>query len=534
MKESATITNLKESLFTRINIIKANKRKTKRINEDKYGLNEIRNRYRIRMLWLYPISVLVVIFLSSMFIDSLSVRISLSLVLGFFPWLAVTDKLFSNRYTHLRTQLLVMLQTLCTSVSSGYSIEKSLSTVKPIIQHTFGKKSMLINPLIRLEQNLNMHRDLSSSLDEFVYSLSFPEVIPVFHALGISGRIGNNSLEILRSSCQMLSELSAVQNEIDAQNSGKNAEAAILCMMPFGITFALNQTSSNYMNEARATRTGSILLAIAFVLCVIASAFLFRYMTHGFSILKQESKEKANKEIKPILTKYVQRLFPASFISSRYELFSELFLNPIEEYEKYLRKQLLTTFGGTMAVLLILLALGKPLILAIVAPILLSYLNFYDVKRNSELRKEELMKDIPLFTCLISTLLEAGMLLPRAIEICSEAFPNNKSLSFEIKNLRAMILSGISASDAIEKLSIRIKVPEAQAALLLIARYGRLGTNEVLNLLSLQSSACWNLCRNAARKKQERESLGMLLPMTLDFISVLLVATTPAIISLGI
>ena len=144
------------------------------------------------------------------------------------------------------------------------------------------------------------------------------------------------------------------------------------------------------------------------------------------------------------------------------------------------------------------------------------------------------MRDIPLFLCLISTLLEAGMLLPRAIETCSEAFPNNKSLSNEIKNLRAMILSGISAPEAVEKLSLRIKVPEAQSALLLISRYGRLGTSEVLNLLSLQASACWNLTRNAARKKQERESLGMILPMTLDFICVLLVAMTPAIISLSI
>lgn len=526
--------NLKESLLTRISINRAKKHKRKLSRIEDNGLTEIRNQYRIKMLWLYPIAVLIIIFLSSMFINPLSIRIGLSLILGFFPWIALTDKFFSNRYTHLRTQLLVMLQTLCTSVSSGYSIEKSLTTVKPIIQHTFGKKSMLINPLNRLEQNLNMHRDLSISLDEFAYSLSFPEVIPVFHALGISSKIGNNSLEILRSSCQMLSEMSAVQDEIAAQNSGKNAEAAILSMMPFAITFALNNTSSNYINEARNTRTGSILLAIAFILCVIASALLFRYMTHGFNILKHESKEKRTKSVNPVITNYIQHIFPSSFISSRYELFSELFLNPIEEYEKYLRKQLLTILGGTTIVFLILWLLRKPLILAVIAPILLSYLNLFDIKRNSELRKEELMKDIPLFTCLISTLLEAGILLPRAIEICSEAFPNNKSLSFEIKNLRAMILSGISASDAIEKLSIRIKVPEAQAALLLIARYGRLGTNEVLNLLSLQASACWNLCRNAARKKQERESLGMLLPMTLDFISVLLVATTPAIISLGI
>ena len=134
----------------------------------------------------------------------------------------------------------------------------------------------------------------------------------------------------------------------------------------------------------------------------------------------------------------------------------------------------------------------------------------------------------------IRTLLEAGMQLPKAIEICAKAFGDNKSLSLEIKNLRAMMLSGISASEAVERFSLRIQIPEAQSALLLVARYDRLGTSEVLNLLQLQASSCWNLCRNAARKKQEREALGLLLPMTLDFVSVLMVAMTPAIISLGI
>ncbi|MCQ2467951.1 MAG: hypothetical protein MJ166_10580 [Clostridia bacterium] len=501
----------------------------------KNEISEIRNKYRIKTLWLFPIIVLAIICLSSLFIDPILIRVSISIILGFFPWLAITDKLFSTRYTHLRTQLLVMLQTLCTSVSSGYSIEKSLMTVRPIIEHTFGKKSILVKPLCKLEHNINMHRDLEKSLDEFVLSLSFPEVIPVFHALGISGKIGNNSLEILRSSCQMLSEMSAVQSEIDAQNSGKNAEAAILCLMPFGITFALNNVSSTYMSEAKNTPIGSILLLVAFILCIISSALLFKYMTHGFSIIKaSNSKEKEEKEYKYLLTSVVQKLFPTSFISSRYELFSELSINPTKEYEKYLRKQLITTTGVTITFLLFLLATNKNPLLVIAAPVLLLYLNYFDIKKKAELRKEEIMKDIPLFICLINTLLEAGILLPRAIEICSEAFPNNRSLSYEIKNLRALILSGISAPDAIEKLSLRIKVPEAQSALLLISRYGRLGANEVLNLLSLQASACWNLCRNAARKKQERESLGMLLPMTLDFICVLIVATTPAIISLGI
>jgi Flp pilus assembly protein TadB len=234
------------------------------------------------------------------------------------------------------------------------------------------------------------------------------------------------------------------------------------------------------------------------------------------------------------LTRLVKKLFPASFITARHELFNELSVNPDLSYEQYLKKQLMTGIASLILFTAILMSLGKNPVYAVFFTAAMLFLGGYEIRSDVERKREDLMSDIPLFLCLISTLLESGMQLPKAISICSKAFGENKSLSLEIKNLRAMILSGISASDAVEKFSLRIQIPEAQAALLLIARYGRLGTSEVLNMLNLQAQSCWGLCRNASRKRQEREALGMIIPMTLDFISVLMVAMTPAIISLGI
>ena len=491
-----------------------------------------------KTVWVYPVFVAVVYFASGLFIRSETVRLILAVVLSIFPWKEAMKKIYSNNYRHMRTQLLVLLQVLTTSVSSGYSIEKSLLLIRPVIERTFGKRSMLLKPLINLENNLKLHVSLEESLNTFAQQISFPETVPVFHALAISGEIGNNSLSILRSSCQMLSELNAVQGEIAASNAGKNAEAAILCVMPFGITFALNYMSHEYLDMARNTRTGSFLLACAFGICTVACAMLLKFMSHeyGRKAYKSElaTNMNAGKAYNTPLTKLVKMIFPASFITARHELFNELSVNPDYTYEQYLKKQLLT---GTVFLILsasILITLGKNPLFALFLTAALLLLGGFEIRSDVERKREDLMSDIPLFMCLISTLLESGMQLPKAISICSKAFDENKSLSLEIKNLRAMVLSGIPASDAIEKFSLRIQIPEAQAALLLIARYGRLGTSEVLNMLNLQSQACWNLCRNASRKRQEREALGMIIPMTLDFISVLMVAMTPAIISLGI
>ncbi|MBR3341861.1 MAG: type II secretion system F family protein [Clostridiales bacterium] len=492
-----------------------------------------------KTIWVYPLFVAVVYFASGLFLGSEAIRLVLAVLLGIFPWKESMKKIYSNNYKHLRTQLLVLLQVLCTSVSSGYSIEKSLLLIRPVIEKTFGKRSMLLKPLINLENNLKLHVSLEESLNIFAQQIGFPETIPVFHALAISGEIGNNTLSILRSSCQMLSELNAVQGEIAASNAGKNAEAAILCAMPFGVTFALNYMSQEYLDMAKNTRTGSVILAAAFGICTVACAMLLKFMSHehGRKAFKSEfasNISSGNKLPNTHLTELVKKIFPASFITARHELFNELSINPDYTYEQYLKKQLITGSASLILSTSILISLGKNPLFALVITAAIIVLGGYEIRSDVERKREELMSDIPLFLCLISTLLESGMQLPKSISICSKAFEENNSLSLEIKNLRAMILSGIPASDAVEKFSLRIQIPEAQAALLLIARYGRLGTAEVLNMLNLQSQACWNLCRNASRKRQEREALGMIIPMTLDFISVLMVAMTPAIISLGI
>jgi len=166
--------------------------------------------------------------------------------------------------------------------------------------------------------------------------------------------------------------------------------------------------------------------------------------------------------------------------------------------------------------------------------IVLIVLIHHEISQRVQKRRENLMDEIPLFLSMLVTLMQSGVLLPKAIDTCSEAFPDSSTLGNEIQIMKAQMLSGMSAGVAIESFSGRTSIPEAQAALLLASRYELTGGSEVLQLLALQSTACWSLCRNASRKKRERDALAMILPMMLDLISVLLVAITPALLSLNL
>ena len=189
---------------------------------------------------------LVLYFLSEAFVPILSLRIFLSITLSFFPFLSVAGLLFEKRRALLRSQAKVLFQSLCTSVSGGYSLESSFILASGTMEKAFGKRSLMANGLVRLEKALSAHMPLSEALEDFCRKLDFIEILPIFHALAISRIVGNGVISILRNSCQMLSELIAVNSEVEANNAGRNAEAFVLCVMPFGITYALSGFSDGY------------------------------------------------------------------------------------------------------------------------------------------------------------------------------------------------------------------------------------------------------------------------------------------------
>ena len=117
------------------------------------------------------------------------------------------------------------------------------------------------------------------------------------------------------------------------------------------------------------------------------------------------------------LTKLTKKLFPAGFITARHELFNELSVNPDLSYEQYLKKQILTGSASLLLGSAILVSLGKNPVFAILFAIAIVILGSYEIRTDVERKREDLMSDIPLFLCLISTLLESGMQLPKAISI---------------------------------------------------------------------------------------------------------------------
>ncbi len=496
----------------------------------------VRRAFILRRLWIYPICTAIVFVLSEAFIPILQVRILLSAFLSFFPFLSIASLMYEKRTAALRAQTKVLFQALCTYVSGGYSLESAFLLSRPALEKAFGKKCSVAHELERLEKALQARMSLHDALEAFCLHIDFLEILPIFHALSISRIVGSKVIAILRNSCQMMSELIAVNGEVEANNAGRNAEAFVLCVMPFAITYALFGFSEGYMDSAHASPLGIGLMLVAFCIAVISSGFLLTLVS-GRRKKPFGTSEKARRTLLPdvwarTIRDVLYRVLPQNTLTLQFSVYSELSPHPEELFLFSIHDSCHKILITAPLFLLLLSLSGFPLFLILPLELAVVLLTQIDLRNRAVERRETLMEEMPLFLSMLVTLLNSGVLLPKAIDTCSKAFPENSCLGNEIRIMKSQMLSGSSAGRSIECFSERTPLPEAQAALLLAARYEITGGSEVLELLSLQASACWSLCRNASRKKKEREALAMVFPMMLDLVSVLLVAITPALLSL--
>ena len=148
----------------------------------------------------------------------------------------------------------------------------------------------------------------------------------------------------------------------------------------------------------------------------------------------------------------------------------------------------------------------------------------------------------PVLLNLLSALLQAVISVHRALQIaCACLRPQVRSekcrpagLPADLESVHRQIQTGRPVDRVLEQLIDACPLPEAQAALLLLLRYEQSGGADTIQLLALQSNACWSLHRSSIRKQLEQQNLRLLLPMTLDLVAVLVTALLPAVLSLQI
>lgn len=464
---------------------------------------------------------------------------------AFFLARSFEQYLSQRRVRRARRSLMDFLQFLSSSVAAGQTVRHVLQQMgdSSFVERSTDKHLKL--GLKRVSRLIQAQQAQKSYLPVLEACFPRPEAEALLYGLRLENQLGEKLLDLLRDSFDTARELVMLEDEMAAAGNRQRSEGLILALLPFfmaplfndlisvpTLTSTTNGLSSMFRMAAYALAVSAFILHLN--LSAGSSAKLRNENSSGF-LFKLISAERVSSMtwLKRLGSKlpvsYTRRLerdyrlaFPQYFFNTDHETLSPFVL-------QHVLTLLLILLGSLVALLFISVLLGIAFYRVLVLPAAFAIL--FEVRLHSGAAQNEagLRHDLPLMISLLGRLLKNGLSLPSALIECARVFSGrNSPLSVVISTMSGRISHAQSASVMFEQIAAGIKISDMASLLYLLARYTKLGSHELLDILDKQLNLCWAEQRQNIRRSLDSRSGLMLLPMLMDLLSVMLIGAAPA------
>lgn len=172
-------------------------------------------------------------------------------------------------------------------------------------------------------------------------------------------------------------------------------------------------------------------------------------------------------------------------------------------------------------------------IFAVGLMLLLFYVTDKQLDNKIKERKRSMQIEFPEFLNKLVLLVNAGLTVSGAIQKIVKDNKKANPLYHELQITINDINYGRSEVQSYEELSKRCRLPEVTAFVAALIQNLRKGDDELIPILKLQSSTCWENRKNNARKLGEEASTKLLVPMMLIFVAILIMVMAPAVFQIN-
>lgn len=171
-------------------------------------------------------------------------------------------------------------------------------------------------------------------------------------------------------------------------------------------------------------------------------------------------------------------------------------------------------------------------VIAIVAAAAVPFLVDTTLKESIEKRRRSIQMEFPEFVNKLTLLVNAGMTISKAWEKIINENKKEHILYDEMRYALMEIKSGKPEAVAYEEFARRCRVKEVTKFVSVIVMNLKRGGSEVVPVLKAQGDECWEMRKNAARQMGEEASTKILIPLMIMFLGIVLIVSTPAVLSM--
>ena len=171
-------------------------------------------------------------------------------------------------------------------------------------------------------------------------------------------------------------------------------------------------------------------------------------------------------------------------------------------------------------------------VIAIAANFMVPFLVDTSLKESIEKRRRSIQMEFPEFVNKLTLLVNAGMTISKAWEKIINENKKEHILYDEMRYSLMEIKAGKPEAVAYEEFARRCRVKEVTKFVSVIVMNLKRGGSEVVPVLKAQGNECWEMRKNAARQLGEEASTKILIPLMIMFMGIVLIVSTPAVLSM--
>ena len=171
-------------------------------------------------------------------------------------------------------------------------------------------------------------------------------------------------------------------------------------------------------------------------------------------------------------------------------------------------------------------------VIAIAANFAVPFLVDTSLKESIEKRRRSIQMEFPEFVNKLTLLVNAGMTISKAWEKIINENTKEHILYDEMRYSLMEIKAGKPEAVAYEEFARRCRVKEVTKFVSVIVMNLKRGGSKVVPVLKAQGNECWEMRKNAARQLGEEASTKILIPLMIMFMGIVLIVSTPAVLSM--
>lgn len=183
-----------------------------------------------------------------------------------------TKSIISERQKKISNQFKDMLYAMQSAVSSGVSVENSVSVALDEMKKQYADPNTIIIKELELMVNrISVGTNIEEVFADFANRTHNEDVFTFSNIFEISKRTGGNIVEIMRETTRIISEKIEIKGDIDTKLSGRKSEGKVMVAMPILLILFMTKTTGTFMEPVYTTFYGRIAATLALVLVIVGA-----------------------------------------------------------------------------------------------------------------------------------------------------------------------------------------------------------------------------------------------------------------------